>query len=573
MREKVEGARNFTFHLLKGIKQIGMYRHNEAKFPEFLVKAHEALGGYTERFGPLSIKVEQQNFLLLGQPLFSEESALPYKFFRDGIRQLIFRPGLGVEELVTFTLIALSEPERGADDVLAQLWKAALEHVEYVVVEGFKMDGVGEEEVEVEVDRVVGYLYSRLKTSSEDYLRFARVSMEDLDSKLEGVEQMRGLVVSGNYASDDLKARLQREIDEEENSRLFPKLVSAVFQVIEGGVEDPVLLEEVLLQLLDAMLIQDDFATINQIALKLRAMSQREAQQQGEGGALWRLHTFFVQKMGEEQRLMRVAETLKVGRPKNPADITRYLSALDQNSIFALLTALEAVEIPENRTLLCDALAPFAKELPDPFVARLEADRPQTVRDMVYILEKSEHPERLRMFAKVLQHRNMALKLEAMNIIARSGTVEGRKLILEMINDALPQARMQAARLLPLFGADKAYMDLVRVVRDPSFERRSTEERTAFLVAVVSTSLPVALSLVTNMLQVKPTLLNKKRVLEDKLLAVAALQGAGSIASFKLLQGLVEDKSQPVEVLTAARRAMYQMRKSLFGDSAAPEEA
>lgn len=573
VREKVEGARNFSFHLLKGIKQIGMYRHNEAKFPEFLAKAHEALASYTERFGPLSIKVEQQNFLLLGQPLFSEESALPYKFFRDGIRQLIFRPGLAIEELVTFTLIALSEPERGADDVLAQLWKAALEHVEYVVVEGFKMDGVGEEEVEVEVDRVVGYLYSRLKTNSEDYLRFARVSMEDLDSKLEGVEQMRGLVVSGNYASDDLKARLQREIDEEENARLFPKLVSAVFQVIEGGVDDPALLEEVLLQLLDAMLIQDDFATINQIALKLRAMNQREEQQQGEGGPMWRLHAFFVQKMGEEQRLMRVAETLKAGRPKNPTDITRYLSALDQGSIFALLTALEAVEIPENRTLLCDALAPFAKELPDPFVARLESDRPQTVRDMVYILEKSGHPDRLRMFAKVLQHRNMALKLEAMNIIARSGTAEGRKLILEMINDGLPQVRMQAARLLPLFGADKAYMDLVRVVRDPSFEKRANDERTAFLVALVSTGLPVALSMITGLLQVKPTLLNKKRVLEDKLLAVAALQGAGSIAAFKLLQGLVEDKSQPVEVLTAARRAMYQMRKSLFGDSAAPEEA
>ncbi|HYO71816.1 MAG TPA: HEAT repeat domain-containing protein, partial [Archangium sp.] len=93
VEEKLEAARNFTFHLLKGIKQIGMYRHNEARFPEFLSRATEALAAYTDKHGPLSLKVEQQNFMLHGEPTFAEDTPLPYKFFRDGIRQLIFRPG------------------------------------------------------------------------------------------------------------------------------------------------------------------------------------------------------------------------------------------------------------------------------------------------------------------------------------------------------------------------------------------------------------------------------------------------------------------------------------------------
>ncbi len=569
VREKVEAARDFAFHLLKGIKQIGMYRHNEAKFPEFLARAHESINAYTEKHGPLSLKVEMQNFHLMGEALFTEDSPLPYKFYRDGIRQLIFRPELTVEELVTFTMISLSEPDRGAEDVLAQLWKAALEHIEYVVVEGFKMDGVGEEEVEVEVDKVVGYLYARLKTDSDDYLRFARVSMEDLDSKVEGVDQIRGLVVKGSYASDELKAKLQREIEEEENSRLFPKLVSAIFQVIEGGVDDASLLEEVFVQLLDAMLIQDDFGTINQMVLKLRAMSQRDSL----GGSLERLLNLFTQKMGEEQRLMRVAESLKLVRPKNPADITRYLSVLDANSIFPLLSVLETIEIPENRLLLCDVLAPFAREMPDPFINRLESDRPQTIRDMVYILEKSQHPDRLKMFAKVLQSKNLAVKLEVLNIVARGRSGDARKLVTDALEDALPQIRMQAARLLPEFDREKAYVELVRLVRDPGFEKKSPEERTAIYAAIGSTGLPGALSMMSQVLAVKPSLLNKKKVLDDKLLAVAALASAGSIQSFKVLQGLVEDKSQPVEVLNAARKAMYQTRKALFGDAAAPEEA
>src|SRR5688500_2793616 len=98
VQERVEAARYFTFHLLKAIKQIGMYRHNEAKFPEFLARAQEARATYTDKHGPLSLRVEQQNFMLHGEPIFSEDTPLPYKFFRDGIRQLIFRPGLTVEE-------------------------------------------------------------------------------------------------------------------------------------------------------------------------------------------------------------------------------------------------------------------------------------------------------------------------------------------------------------------------------------------------------------------------------------------------------------------------------------------
>src|SRR5208282_1721546 len=92
-RQRLELAKAFAFHLLKGIKQIGMYRHNETRYGEYLQKSHEAVRAYTQAFGPLVFKVEQQNFVLLDQQLFPEETNLPFKFWRDGIRQFIFRDG------------------------------------------------------------------------------------------------------------------------------------------------------------------------------------------------------------------------------------------------------------------------------------------------------------------------------------------------------------------------------------------------------------------------------------------------------------------------------------------------
>ena len=152
-RQRLDLAKAFAFQLLKGIKQIGMYRHNEARYTEFLSKAHEAITAVHRPLRAAVFKVEQQNFLLFEQPLFSEDTPLPFKFWRDGIRQFIFRPGLRPDELLTFTLVALSDVEKQGEDTVAQLWRSPLDNLEYVVVEGFKVDGFTDEEVQIAVDK------------------------------------------------------------------------------------------------------------------------------------------------------------------------------------------------------------------------------------------------------------------------------------------------------------------------------------------------------------------------------------------------------------------------------------
>jgi hypothetical protein len=562
LRTQVEAGRAVAYHLLKGMKVIGMYRHNEAKFGEFLQKAHVSLEEYTRQYGPLVLKVELTNFTLHKQDLFSEDNPIPYKFYKDGIRQLLFRPGFTVEELTTFTLISLSDPERGADDLNAQLWRAQMPHFEYIMVEGFRMDEFSEEEVQVEVDKIVDYLQRRLRTHNEDYLRFARVTEEDLEMKLDDVEQMRGVVVTGVTATPELKARLQKDVDEEENQRLFPKLISAVFQVVESGVDDAELLTEMFSQLLDAMLLQEDFAIINQVVLKLRAMEQRS----GADSAIGQLLRSFVGKMSEEQRLNRVADVLKFSRLKSPQDIVRYLSNINLDSIPILIDVLEVIELPANRTLLSDVLVPYAKERPEAFVERLKTtDRPQTQRDMVYILDRCNHPDKLKFFSSMLKSRNLALKLEVMAIIARGRTGEARKMIASLLQDDTMQVRLQAARVLPEFDREKGYADLMKVLKDKDFDDRKPEEKEGFYAAVGATGMPGAMTYFTQLLQNRGNLFSRQKVITDKVLAVAGLGGACTIQSAKLLQEIADDKAQPAEVVTAARMHLARVRKQLFG--------
>ena len=478
---------------------------------------------------------------------------------------MIFRPDLRLDEMVKFTLIAISDPDRGDEEIASQLWKSQFDHVEYVAVEGFKFDDMSEEEVQVEVDKIVSYLYGRLRSHSDDFLRFARVSAEDLNANLDDVDQVRGVVVAGVTAADDLKAKLQKEIEDEEGVRMFPKLVAAVFSVVEGGLEDAKLVEDVFLQLLDALLLQEDLGTVNQIVLKLRAMETGP-----NGDAIVRLRETFTARMGEEQRLTRIGEILRTGRPKSPQDLARYLQALSPDAVPLLLGALETVELAENRALVCDVLVPFAKKLPDPFVNRLGSEHAQTVRDMVNVLERAQIPGRTKMFAQALKHKNLAVRLEVMNAIAKGGAIEGRKIMSECLHDGHPQVRALAARLLPDFDRDQGFKELSAIVRSKDFEKKSPEEKGAFISGLGSTGVPAAITLLTEMLSIKPNLLNKRRVMEDKMLAVQGLGAAATVQTYKLLQDVVEERSHPPELLAAARRAMYQMRKSLFGDQAPP---
>jgi hypothetical protein len=561
-KAQVEAARGVAQQLLKGIKQIGMYRHADAKFPEFLGKTHEALKAFTDHHGALQLKVDMTNLTLHGQELFGEDNPLSYKLFKDGIRQLIFQPGMSVEELVIFTLISLSDPDRGAEDLNAQLWKAQLPHLEFIMVEGFNMDEVDDDEVQVEVDKIVDYLQQRLRSNSTDYLRFARVTETDLEMKLDNIEQMRGLVITGVTATPEYKAKLQKDVHEEEHSRLFPKLISAVFQVVESGIDDAELLEEMFVQLLDAMLLQEDFTTIGQLVLKLRAMEQR----QGKDSAMTKLLKTFVHRMGEEQRLSRLGDVLRNTKPKNPQEIVRYLQELEPTVAPALLDTLEAIELPENRTLLTDALVPFAKKNPEPFVARLDSERPQTVRDMIHVLDKSGHPDKLKFFNKVLSSKNLAMKLEVMGIIARGRSGEARRLIAQCLDDANQQVRVTAARVLPEFDRERAFVDLLRIAKEPPFAKKPPEEQEAFYMALGATNMPGALAYFDELLHKKASMFNKGKVLEDKLHAIHGLVGACTIATYKLLTELADDKNQPPEVNSAAKLGIVKTRKLLFGD-------
>ncbi|MFW5878252.1 MAG: HEAT repeat domain-containing protein, partial [Myxococcota bacterium] len=492
--------------------------------------------------------------------------------FRDGIRHIIFRPELTPDELLRFVLICMADLRSGENlgkDMMALMWEAGFESIEYIAVEGFSIDDMSDEEVEVEVDKIVGYLYNRLKSHSEDFLRFARLSAEDLEMQLDQVEQIRGAVIAGQPCSPEQAAELQEEIVRDLEDRMLPKLVTIVFQVVDEAGDEigDQAIREVFTQLLDAMLLQEDFATVNQIVTKFKALERDP----GKGQRIMALKESFIQKMGESERLDKVGEILNTGRPKNLKEVLRYLFTLDTSAVVPLLEILDRIEIPEHRKVVCDALVTLGRENADPFINRLESERSQLVRDMIYIIDRIDFPDKVKMFGRVLSNPNLAVRLEALGIIARSKSEDCRQLVADCLEDPTKEMRLQAARLLPKYDDQKAYVDLARLVRSEEFEKRDLKEKVQIYAALGSTQQQGALALFAGMLR-KKGIFNKKKLLQDKLLAISGLSNLASIPSFQLLQAEAKNKSNPEQIQMAARRGMLAVKKELFGDEGEGDE-
>jgi hypothetical protein len=73
-----------------------------------------------------------------------------------------------------------------------------------------------------------------------------------------------------------------------------------------------------------------------------------------------------------------------------------------------------------------------------------------------------------------------------------------------------------------------------------------------------------ALFYLQQLMMQKKNLLNGKKVQEGKLQAVAGLQGMATLHAFKILQGVAADAKEDAEVVSAARKAMYAVKKLLF---------
>jgi HEAT repeat protein len=570
---QIHEVREVFQKLQKAMKQIALYRHNTERYAEYLKDTYEALNDYTNRHGSMSLKVAATAYIFSGVEVFTDESRdnnLCYPFYAHGIRMLIFNSGITSDELLRFLSLVMSSTDpnhRTSEDFITRLWKAELNNIQYVVVEGFKViEDESADQVQMEVDQVVAYLYRQLQGNSDDIVRFARVSSDDLERKLDNVDQVRGAVITGETATAMDRERVQRQLVDEESTKLLPKMVLILFQVLElvtteENTED---VSEAFSQMLDAMLMSERFDVISQILDRF----QRSLQKKHPAEVKARIQACrdrFILRMGEPQRINNIAQVFNQGTIKDPAGVRSYMMQLTAEALPPLLDALERVDVPNNRRLMCDVLVEIAKDNPKAVAQRLHHPSSNVVKDMLYILDHIDPPGKLDMIAALLEHNNVVLRLETLNTLGRNPCDETWPHILKCLKGTDAQMRTAAVRVLHFFEPERSAREALRIATAEDFHKKDRLEQKTVMGALAQINHPKCQAHVQAVLAAKGSLFSRGKVEEQKLLLVEGLADYPAIPTFQMLAAISQDTNHSKEVQAAARNAALEMKGKILG--------
>jgi hypothetical protein len=340
---------------------------------------------------------------------------------------------------------------------------------------------------------------------------------------------------------------------------LLPKLCGVVLALLETElVENPGGLPEVPPEIIDWMLAQGNFGALNQLLVDLPARSKAPAL------------AALPAKLAEPQRLAVVLDALRAKPPEAPEEVVRYLTALPPEVGAALLAALDTVELPESRQAICDALAVVAHD-PAPLVARLETGNPAMVRDMLYVLDKLQSPDKAKLLTTAFHSPNPEVRLGVLDAVVSARGPGARAMLSQALVDPEARLRSSAARGLLQLDPVSGVQELLRVLRSPQFAKRAQEEQLELYDMIGASGEPDAEAFLARaFLQDDGGLLQRRKVAKDKLLALAGLSACGTIAVYRLLQEAVKKGIDDPELLAETSKTVTKLHAQLLGKPPPP---
>jgi HEAT repeat protein len=555
--------------LLKGIKNIGIYRHAEARFAEYLEPAHRALERFLERHDSLPLKLEPFALKYQNHVIYEDQDRenLTYKFYKDGVRYLIFRRGLPLRELLNFVLLSiasLEERQLFQEDMVTRLWKQDFQFIEHIVVEGFGFGDLSEEEVEVEVEKVIGYLRKQLAANSEDIARFARLSLEDLELEMSDVEQVRGGIISGRPARPQDKANVQDDLLADEKDRMFTKMVLILFQILEFdlGTDDYDMLSEALGQFLDSSLLSEDIAGAVALSGRFDRILARDLPADRRV-MIQQLAESTRSRMVEPHRVEAVANYMNATRSMDRESVEAYFACCRPDQVPLLLDLLSKSERPDARSILIATIANLGRNHLSLLTQRLEDGSSNLVRDILEVVERIDPPNKFSIVAKTLKHTNLGVRLEGLKQLAKSSEPEALRHIERAAADRDVQIRLGAYRALVQRAPRRATEFLIREIGSDVFASRDHREKTALFAALGYTKSAPALRFLAAQFEQKAGLFQRGRTSELKLLAITGLTAHGTLESFAVLKREIQNRSNGKDVMLAARQAALKLREKL----------
>ncbi len=554
----VTSVRELFVVLGKAFRAYQLYDENNPvrhRFMESLRQSFQGLWNETDR---LTLVVEEDRIRLGDEDVYQSDSrseSLAFLFYKDGVREITFLPGIESGELEKFLGVLQSArklvPE--GDDLLTVLWDRDLQFFAYKYVD-FLAEGV---DLPVPGDGATrealqGVLHGELPEGAEEEGAETRAEGDGGDPAARSVRQddFNPTLYALDAREMDL---LRRELHKEVYRDLRGDVLSALFDRLEEadkpGRQSEIL--QILGTLLPTFLSRGGLTAATRVLEELRGLEARPDIFDDERRALSRS---LLDAVSSPQAIDELIQSLYDGSIRaSPQQLSAFLRFLRSAAISPLLRAAETVDHKELQAVLRAAVHGIAQRNRAAVVRLLEEPDPIIAAGAARLAGAIQITEAGPALAGLLAHPDPAVRLAAVEAAQSLKASTAAGALTHTLDDPERDVRVAAAKALGTLKYAPAARQLQDILGAKEIREADISEKLAFFEAFARIGGEGSVQFLDRMLHSRG-FFGKKEPSEMRAAAALALGRTRLPAARASLQKASRDED-PV-VRTAANRAL-----------------
>lgn len=413
----LDRVRDLFVTLAKALRAYQLYDENNPVYKRFVGSLHAAFRDlWDEGVERLPVQVEEDRITWVREEVYRAESrsdSISWLFYKDGVREITFLPGIEDAELETFLSVlqrarSLS-PE--SDDLLTILWEADLAHFQYHYVD-------------VLAESIDGPLLDEHQQPDLRLVLRGELSADDIPDAASAVEAGEEVPAARTRLTEDfnptlysLDARemeqLRNELDREMARDLRGDVLAALFDRLEEP-QNPGRQSEIigiLRTLLPNFLSRGEIRSAADVLEELTDLledadvlddTRREQAVQ------------IVDELSQKESIEELIRALQDGsiRP-GPRELSDFLRHLGAGALEPLVRAAEETDEKDLRPVLRDAVKGIATQNHAALLALLDSDDPVVVAGGARLAGRIQLVDAGPRLGELLEHDDEGVQLAA----------------------------------------------------------------------------------------------------------------------------------------------------------------
>ncbi len=534
----VKMAADVLQSLSKAIKALKLYPDNSPVKHKFISDLTGKFSKFLEEYGDLALTVKQFDLLYQGEVVYTQtvkEESIAFRFFGDGIREVVFSEKLDEQEILNFINVIQGGKGRDAedDDIVTMMWEKDFKNIRYVVIEEGGGGGGGESEDEEEKHQPETTALAAVRSGeplknahkaetgqnqaqAETILKSTAVEFE--------IEQIYGKPFDEIFTltTEEIE-KIKQEMDREAKGDIVLELLDILFLIleVEESADSYSEMMTYIVKAVKTMIISGDYKNAIVVLTRIKDTSniESELRQRHAEAAIG-----ITDALGDEEFLQQLTQSLNMNKTDNIDELFTILTMFNKKSIIPLTGMLASLDQMKSRRIVCDALAVLAKDNLDTLLKRLQDDNWLMVRNIVYVLGRIGDTKVTNHLKRVKDHREPRVRKEIIHTLSEIKSDDAKNLLVSYLNDSDNTVRVSALKRLVSMEHRNAVPNILNIISSETFETKENYEKRELFEALAVLGYKEQLPYMKELLMKKSRLFGRAKVDELRILAAYALR-------------------------------------------------